>query len=309
MLVKCKAMPINVILPTQNPGVLWPEWLAALKKQDAKIDVLVIDSSSTDGTDFNSLPPGFSVHHISANAFNHGGTRNLPLTHLPDETSIVVYMTQDALLASASAIACLVAAFQDPRVGCAYGRQLPHVDATPIAAHARWFNYPAQSKILDLADKLTLGLKTCFLSNSFAAYRVSDLKSVGGFPSDVILGEDMSVAARLLMGGKSVAYVADACVFHSHNYSFLQEFRRYYDTGVFHARSSWLLAEFGSAGGEGLRFVRSELAYLWRHAPWWIPSALLRTAAKLVGYRLGRLENYLPLWLKRGCSMHKSFWK
>lgn len=302
-------MSIKLIVPTQNPGVLWPHWLAALNAQNAKVDVLVIDSSSTDGTNFNSLPAGFKFQLISANAFNHGGTRNLPLKHLPEETSIIVYMTQDALLASPNAIACLVDAFQDPLVGCAYGRQLPHANATPFAAHARWFNYPKESRTLHWADKQKLGLKACFFSNSFAAYRLSDLKFVGGFPSDVILGEDMSVAARLLMAGKSVAYVANACVFHSHNYSFLQEFRRYFDTGVFHVRTSWLLTEFGSAGGEGLRFVRSELAYLWRHAPWWIPAALLRTVAKLVGYRLGRLEAYWPLWLKRVCSMHKGFWK
>jgi rhamnosyltransferase len=57
-----------------------------------------------------------------------------------------------------------------------------------------------------------------------------------------------------------------------------------------------------------LRFVRSELAYLVRHAPVWIPSALLRTAAKLFGYQLGRLEALWPEWFKRWCSMHKGFW-
>jgi rhamnosyltransferase len=194
-------------------------------------------------------------------------------------------------------------------VACAYGRQLPHADASPVAAHARLFNYPDVSRSVSLADKSHLGLKACFMSNSFAAYRVADFQAVGGFPSSVILGEDMSVAARLLMAGKRVAYVAGACVHHSHNYTALQEFRRYFDTGVFHARSPWLLQTFGSAGGEGLRFVRSELAYLWRHAPVWIPSALVRTAAKLAGYRMGRLEAMWPLWFKRWCSMHKGFWQ
>jgi rhamnosyltransferase len=212
------------------------------------------------------------------------------------------------LLADPYAISRLVSVFANPSVACVYGKQLPHTDATPVAAHARLFNYPAASRVVSLADKERLGLKACFMSNSFAAYRVADLQAVGGFPSDVILGEDMSVAARLLMAGKSVAYVADACAYHSHNYSVMQEFRRYFDTGVFHARSPWLLAEFGSAGGEGLRFVRSELAYLWRHAPGWIPSALVRTAAKLIGYRLGRLESRWPLWFKRWCSMHKGYW-
>jgi rhamnosyltransferase len=269
---------------------------------------LIVDSSSDDRTDFTSLPEGFRCVQIAAGDFNHGGTRNLALAHMPAGTDVVVFMTQDALLADPHAISRLVSVFADPSVACVYGKQSPHTDASPVAAHARLFNYPAESRVVSLADKARLGLKACFMSNSFAAYRVADLQAVGGFPSDVILGEDMSVAASLLMAGKSVAYVADACAHHSHNYSVKQEFRRYFDTGVFHARSPWLLAEFGSASGEGLRFVRSELAYLWRHAPGWIPSALVRTAAKLTGYRLGRLESRWPLWFKRWCSMHKGFW-
>ncbi len=301
-------MSVYLVLPTHNPGRLWPHLLQALQTQQPVQSCLVVDSSSIDGTDFSEMPGGWQLLRIAAADFNHGGTRNLALLHLPEGTDVVVFMTQDALLADSHALSYLVAVFADPAVACAYGRQLPHADATPVAAHARLFNYPVVSRTVSLNDKAHLGLKTCFLSNSFAAYRLADLQAVGGFPSSVILGEDMSVAARLLLAGKCVAYVADACVHHSHNYSVLQEFRRYFDTGVFHARSPWLLQSFGGAGGEGLRFVRSELAYLWRHAPVWIPSALVRTAAKLAGYRLGRLEALWPVWFKRWCSMHKGFW-
>lgn len=305
-------MRSGLVVPTRNPGTLWPRWLAAVQAQALAGGValigVVVDSGSTDGTTFSDLPQGWQLQPIAASDFNHGGTRNMALSHLPAGTDVVVFTTQDALLSDPHAISRLVSVFANPSVACVYGRQLPHTDATPVAAHARLFNYPAESRVVRLADKARLGLKTCFMSNSFAAYRVADLQAVGGFPSDVILGEDMSVAARLLMAGKSVAYVADACAYHSHNYSVMQEFRRYFDTGVFHARSPWLLAEFGSPGGEGLRFMRSELAYLWRHAPRWIPSALVHTAAKLIGYRLGCLESHWPLWFKRWCSMHKGFW-
>jgi rhamnosyltransferase len=301
-------LSVGLVVPTRNPGPLWAGWCSAVGMQKTAVYGLIVDSSSDDRTDFTSLPEDFRCVQIAAADFNHGGTRNLALAHLPAGTDVVVYMTQDALLSDPHAISRLVSVFANHAVACVYGRQLPHTDATPVAAHARLFNYPAESRAFKLTDKARLGLKTCFMSNSFAAYRVADLQAVGGFPSDVILGEDMSVAARLLLAGKSVAYVADACAHHSHNYSVMQEFRRYFDTGVFHARSPWLLAEFGSVGGEGLRFVRSELVYLWRHAPGWIPSALVRTAAKLIGYRLGCLESHWPLWVKRSCSMHKGFW-
>ena len=299
---------VCLIVPTHNPGPLWPQWLAAVAQQQPPVQGLVVDSSSTDGTSFAALPAGWQCLRIAAASFNHGGTRNLALQHVPPGTDVVVFMTQDALLATPNALQALLSAFDDPTVACAYGRQLPHANATPLAAHARGFNYPATSRTLSMANQPQLGLKTCFMSNSFAAYRLADLQAVGGFPSDVILGEDMAVAARLLMAGKRVAYVAEACAHHSHNYTLAQEFRRYFDTGVFHARSPWLLQAFGGASGEGLRFVRSELAYLWRHAPLWIPAAMASTLAKWLGYKLGRLEDRLPLAFKRWCSMHRGYW-
>lgn len=301
-------MSIYLIVPTLNPGSIWQQWLAAVQLQKCNVHGIVVDSSSTDGTDFSALPAHWQYLCIAPADFNHGGTRTLALQHVPPGIQVVVFMTQDAFLATPYALKELLSAFADPTVACAYGRQIPHADTTPLAAHARGFNYPAASRTLSMADQPQLGMKTCFLSNSFAAYRLKDLQAVGGFPSDVILGEDMSVAARLLIAGKRLAYVAEACVYHSHNYSLVQEFRRYFDTGVFHARTPWLLQTFGDAGGEGLRFVLSELAYLWRYAPAWLPVAIVRTFAKWLGYKLGRIEAHLPLNLKRYFSMHKGYW-
>lgn len=295
-------------MPTRNPGGRWLQWLEALRRQQPAVSSLVVDSCSDDGTNFTSLPTGSRCIQIPAASFNHGGTRNLSLQHLPPATEVVVFMTQDALLTEPDAVQKLMSVFDDPTVACAFGRQLPHSDATPLAAHARLFNYPETSRVVSFADKDRLGLKTCFMSNSFAAYRVADLSAVGGFPSNVILGEDMAVTARLLLEGKRVAYQADACAYHSHNYTPLEDFRRYFDTGVFHAREQWLLDAFGGANGEGLRFVKSEQRYLLENAPWLIPSALLRTVLKLVGYRLGRAEAGLPLALKRRLSMFSGFW-
>lgn len=116
------------------------------------------------------------------------------------------------------------------------------------------------------------------------------------------------MAARLLLAGKSIRYQADACVYHSHDYTPIEEFQRYFDIGVFHAREHWLLNAFGGPNGEGLRFVKSELKFLLRRAPWLIPSALVRTGLKLAGYRLGRSESHLPQKLKKHLSMFKTYW-
>jgi rhamnosyltransferase len=299
---------LSVIVPTRNPGDGWPKWLKAFGSAQPQVPCVVVDSSSNDGTDFSSSDLVTKLVTIDAACFNHGDTRNFAVQQLDKSSDVVVFMTQDALLANADALRNLQKAFTNPSVGCAFGRQLPHINANPLAAHARLFNYPETSRVVCLADKAQLGIKACFLSNSFAAYRVKDLLAVGGFPTNVILGEDMTVAAQMLMAGKSVAYVSDACVYHSHNYTLLEEFRRYFDTGVFHAQTPWLLNEFGAASGEGLRFVRSEFAYLWHKAPHFIPLALMRTLVKWMGYKLGRLNSHLPWSTRKWCSMHQAYW-
>ncbi len=299
----------GVLVPTLNAGPNWSAWLDALRAQTLSPDeVLVIDSGSSDETVNMANQAGHTVVHVERCTFNHGGTRRRGADHFGRGVDVLVCLTQDAELATPDAIARLLQAFEDPAVGAAYGRQLPAHNALALATHARLFNYPAVSHTVHPGDQRTLGFKACFLSNSFAAYRVGDLSLVGGFPGNVILGEDTSVAARLLLAGKAIRYQADACVYHSHNYTPLEEFRRYFDTGVFHARERWLLEAFGGAGGEGFRFVTSELRFLLSKAPWLIPSALLRTACKLAGYRLGRAEARLPVSLKRRLSMFRAYW-
>jgi rhamnosyltransferase len=270
--------------------------------------VLVVDSSSDDGTAEAAQQAGLEVMVIKRCEFDHGGTRQRALAHLSD-CDIVIFLTQDALLADPTALSQLVAAFDDPNVGAAFGRQLPHLDATPISKHARYFNYPATPRVVDGADIPRLGIKTAFLSNSFAAYRRDALLDVDGFPEGTILSEDMIAGARLLKAGWKIAYCAKARVFHSHNYSVREEFQRYFDIGVLHHREAWLLAWLGRAEGEGRRFVRSEMRYLLREAPWQLPEAALRTVLKYAGYRLGKAENKLPLSLKRRLSMHRHYWQ
>ncbi|BBI49657.1 hypothetical protein HORIV_20780 [Vreelandella olivaria] len=98
----------------------------------------------------------------------------------------------------------------------------------------------------------------------------------------------MIAGARLLKAGWKLAYCAEACALHSHNYSLVEEFQRYFDIGVLHHREAWLLDWLGRAEGEGGRFVRSELSYLWRRAPWRLPEAGLRTLLKYAGVSVGQ---------------------
>lgn len=300
---------IGVVVPTLNAGKGWARWLSALEEQDGPPDAcLVIDSGSEDNTVALAESRGLRVHRIRREEFNHGGTRQLALSLLPD-AEVIVFLTQDAVFASKYSLTNLVDTFSDSAVGAAYGRQLPYAGADVFGAHARLFNYPGCDHVRGLEDRKRYGIKAAFLSNSFGAYRRSALNDVGGFPSSVILGEDTYVAGKMLLKGWRIAYRADATVFHSHDYSVVQELRRYFDIGVFHNRESWLLDAFGGPGGEGARFVRSELRYLLQNAPWRIPEAFVRATAKLAGYRLGKVEARLPISMKQLLSMNRGYWR
>lgn len=299
---------ISVVIPLYNAVKYLEPLLDQLGQQTAPHDLILIDSSSTDGTPEWLCERQIPFHSIPTATFNHGSTRNMGVAMATGD--YIVMLTQDALLNSPNSLAQLVKALDsDPDVALAYGRQLPYPDATLLSIFARQTNYPAGNQRKASNDIDRLGIRTCHCSNSFAAYRKSALLAVGGFPSDVILGEDVVVAAQFILANLAITYCGDAEVVHSHNYTVGEEFRRYFDIGTFHQQRFTLLQPFLRAESEGFQYVQNEWRFLRQQNRLdLIPSQLMRTLAKYVGYRMGRIQNRLPNWVKPRISMHSSFW-
>jgi len=298
-----------LILLTQNAASFAKDFIQSLQSQTLQPHrLLVVDSHSTDSTREIFKRCGADVLLIEPSTFDHGSTRRLAVNEYAHNVGIVVFMTQDAILADDASLENMINTFRDKSVGAAYGRQLQRKGAGPIEAHARIFNYPPESYVKGMCDKSELGIKTCFMSNSFAAYRCSALQQVGGFPENNIVSEETYVAAKMLRAGWQIKYCADAAAYHSHKYTMAQEFQRYFDLGVFHSREPWIRSLFGQAEGEGRQFVLSQLAFLKTENVWLIPSALLRTAFKYLGFKLGFCEAYLPNKLKMWLSMQSNYW-
>lgn len=299
---------INIYIPTLNAGSRWGNLLEALGRQTYPINHrIIVDSGSVDDTVLKARSAGFKVLRIAPADFDHGGTRQLAVEKFPD-ADIYVFLTQDAIPADERALASLIHAFDDPQVGIAYGRQLPNRGTTLQAAHARLFNYPPESYVRKLADAPRYGIKTIFCSNSFAAYRRSAFEEVGGFPEGTIMGEDMITAGRLLLKGWKIAYAADALVYHSHAYTLHEEFNRYFDIGVFHRSNPWIFESFGDAGGEGWKYVKSEMKHVGRRNPFLLPRVCGSLSAKWLGYQLGLRHLQLPTRIRRAFSMYKRYW-
>jgi len=300
-------LKVACVIPTFNGKNDLQRLLDSLQKQTEIFELFIVDSSSSDGTAELARSRCSNVLSILGSEFNHGGTRQLMIERNP-EYDIYVFLTQDAYLEDPLAITKIVSPFAEAKVAAVCGRQLPHLDANALAQHARAFNYPESSRIKVLADSHELGIKTAFMSNSFAAYRREALIEIGGFPSHVIFAEDMYAAAKMLQAGWKVAYEGNASCRHSHNYTISEEFRRYFDMGVFHAREPWIRETFGGAGGEGIRYVKSELSFLGTSRVLLWPSAILRNACKLIAYKLGQKERALSNGLKKKLGMYKRYW-
>ena len=301
---------ISLFIPTYNALTQCPETFKLTLETIARSElyrVLIIDSSSTDGTIEMVRPYGFEYKIIPKEDFNHGGTRQLGLQILSD-SDIIIYLTQDAFIYNPQSFRKLTQVLlENNDVGGVYGRQHPHSRANIFAKHLRRFNYGEKSYITSYSDRYVQGMRSVFSSDSFAAYRVEALNSIGGFPDHVILGEDMYVFAKFLQAGYRVAYAASATCMHSHNYTTLEDFKRYFDIGVFHRSENWILRDFGTANKDGLKFIFSEWT-LFLLRPWWWPKAILKTGAKYIGYKLGCNYDQLGVRLCRKFSMNKSFW-
>jgi rhamnosyltransferase len=297
---------VSVIIPTLNAEKYIHKLLNSLMGQSIPFEIIVIDSSSVDSTIKIAESLGARVITIKRNEFDHGGTRNLAVRAASGD--ILIFLTQDVLPANEYLIKNLIKPLQDEKIALCYGRQIAKNDSNPLERFARAFNYPDKPRIKGKEHIELLGIKTFFCSNVCSAIKKSVFKEVGEFPEKAIMNEDMVLAAKLIMRGYKVAYEPSAIVYHSHNYSLWEQFKRYFDIGVSLKQHRWIL-ELVKTEGEGYKFMKEEIRYLCRKGKWyWIPYVFGEAAAKYAGYCLGLIEDKLSVKLKKSLSMHKYFW-
>lgn len=282
-------MQISVIIPTLNAGRHLENLLHTLWKQDRKpSEVIIIDSSSEDNTASVAKRGGAKILIIPRHEFDHGRTRNMAAMEAKGD--ILIFMTQDALPYDNTLISKLTENLKLPNIAAAYARQIPRPEASLLEIFARRFNYPDKKTIKGKEDIANYGIKTFFFSNVCSAIKKDAFLAAGRFKEGVRLNEDMLLSARLILNGCLVAYVPEAKVLHSHNYSLRQQLIRYYSIGSSLRNNDWILS-YVTAEGEGMRFIKGQMQFvLEQHKYSLLPYIILESLAKYAGYRLGRLS-------------------
>lgn len=301
---------ISVVIPVKDGGADLVRCLDGIAGQRVaeEVEVVVVDSGSSDDSSERARRAGARVHEIPASEFNHGRTRNLGAELA--EGDVLVFTTQDAYPADESWLAALVAPLRtDRRVAGAYGRQLPYDDATPPERYFLDYLYGSEPRVQRLQKASEPTFETTLFSNVNAAIPRAVWREYP-FADDLIMSEDQEWSRRVLLAGFELVYEPRAAVFHSHAYTIASAFRRFFDSGVSAERSyATSRAGSGAVRRAGARYAREEVGWLWRSRQRrWIPYTAVYELAKFAGLQLGRSHRRLPVALKRRLSALPAYW-
>ena len=233
------AAAVTVAVPVFNGARYLDEVLAAVRAQrvDREVEILVVDSGSTDGSRSIASRHGARVLEIPKAEFSHGGTRNRMMEL--SEGEHVAFLTQDATPAHDRWLASLLAGFEAAGdVALVFG---PH-EARPDASHMikcemeRHFATFGDGGI----DVQRLGRSAAEISQyrRFPG-RWTFFSDVNGCVAkwawrqvpyrEVPYAEDQLLGREMIEAGFAKAYHPDARVLHSHDYPPAQFLRRYFD--------------------------------------------------------------------------------
>lgn len=302
-------MKVDAVIPAYKPGHDLRELVEKLLDQTVRLGRIIIINTDREFFDEKEylIAPAVEVVHITRHEFDHAGTRDMGLRM--SDADYVLFMTMDAIPKDNYLVEKLLSGFRRAdNIAVSYARQLPKKDCNRIEQITREFNYPVQSRVQTSDDIKELGIKAYFCSDVCAMYDTSIYRSLGGFKAPAIFNEDMVYAAGALDAGYAVSYCADALVYHSHNYTGRQYYRRNFDLGVSQADHPEIFERF-NVKGTGMQLVRKSLAQICRSGT---PADIIRlvyySGMKYLGFRKGK--NYHKLSLE-SCLKHtsdKEYW-
>lgn len=310
---------IDVIIPTYMPGSELLSTIDMLNKQTVKLNKIIIVDSLPDDKEVKVsntakalladklsgyLVP-IEIHNIDKGQFDHGGTRNQGVKY--SDSRVFICMTQDAIPANDMFIEELVKPLADSQVAVSYARQLAGDDSSIEEQVARAFNYPEASCIKDASDLGRLGIKTYFCSNVSCAYNAEIFDSLGGFIDKTIFNEDMIYAAKVIKAGYKISYTATAMVYHSHNYTARQQFRRNVDIGISQAQHPEVFNGLSSES-EGKKLVKMTMGRLVKEGKILrIPGFVWMIVNRYAGFLIGKHYKSFPISFIKKVSMNPGY--
>ncbi len=298
----------SIVIPVRNGGATALETIRAVLRQQlaAGFEVIVIDSESSDGSpeaiqrifaDPTTNPSGVSLRlvRIAVRDFGHGKTRNQGARLAAGQA--VVFLSQDATPVGSDWLEAMLRPLTDAAVAGVFCRQVPRSWASIPERFIMETAYPPQASTRTRSSLSRRDAGYILFSNAASVIRKTDILGTP-FKDELLMCEDAHWAAEVLRAGRSIAYITDAKVSHSHGYSLSHALSRTFDYAV---------ALEGMPGG---MTIRGYAGYLRRGARFaarkgGIAGMAQLAAVELVrcgGYLLGSQYRRVPPWLCRRLS-------
>ncbi len=230
---------VSLVIPTWNAGPEFPEIFGLMTSQDfaGELEVVVVDSGSTDGTvEFLEAFGGTQavrLVQIPNSEFNHGLTRNRGIEEASGD--VVVLATQDARPYDRQWLRRLVDCFADPGVAGAYSCQTPRPDANPFIKDrlSHWVAAQQEPRVQAVAGPEEFAalapldrLARVAFDNVSSSVRRSVALEIPFRKRQ--FGEDIDWGHRAILAGHKLVFEPRSKVIHSHNNSIWYEFKRVY---------------------------------------------------------------------------------
>lgn len=303
---------ISVVIPVKDGGADLVRCLDGIASQviDEEVEIVVVDSGSTDGSLAFAADRGAVIREIQPHEFSHGAARNLGAGVARGE--VLAFISQDASPIDERWLYRLTRPLrEEAQIAGVYGGQLPHPEARPPERYFLGFLYGSTPRRQRASKQAELSMETTLFSNVNAAMPRA-IWSEFRFVDDIIMSEDQEWSSRVLLAGYTIAYEPEAAVRHSHNYTLSSAFRRFFDSGASSERA------YMAAGRQSARVLRrAALRYAAGEFRWlsetgqrrWIPYAALYETTKMAGLVAGANHARIPVPVKRHLSAMPNFWR
>ena len=219
-------MEIGVVIRTLNESELIGRCLDTLARQRTphRLDILVVDSGSTDSTVQLAEAHGARVMHLDAGDFDYSKALNAGIEATDGE--LAISLSAHAIPLDNGWIEAMAAPFADPRVAGVTCRQVPWPDAPWREVQRLGHTFGETGRAFERAD----GDEVLF-SNAASCVRRSVWRER---PFTLPAVEDLDWARRVTEAGWIVIYEPAAAVYHSHRESPRAQARRLIDINRVH---------------------------------------------------------------------------
>ena len=200
---------IGVIIRTLNESELIGRCIETLRGQQGgfELDVLVVDSGSTDSTLEIARDRGARILELAPTEFDYSKALNLGIESVRGD--LIVSLSAHAIPADERFLERLTAPFEDPKVAGVAARQVPWPDAPWQEVRRLQDQFTTTPRVFSGAD----GDEILF-SNAASGIR----RTVwSGEPFTLPAVEDLEWARRVVSRGWKIVYEPEAAVYHSHD--------------------------------------------------------------------------------------------